>query len=158
SQSAVTSLAASGTINMGNGSKLSTTSGVDLTGTLTATASLGGSATISGNLKNAGLISFAGSNYSTLNVTGNYNQWSTGTLQMRIWPSGANDILNVSGTATLDGTLGVTATGTLSTPGQSWALIGAASFSGSFATLNFPTPPAGRSWTTSFVTLPMGTF
>jgi len=65
-------------------------------------ATLTGTGSLSGNLSNSGVFSFA-STPGTLNVGGAYVQTGTGTLISHIRPGGT-DLLNVAGSATLAGT------------------------------------------------------
>jgi hypothetical protein len=73
----------------------------------TGTLDMGG-----GTFVNAGTVSPAGDgNTGTLNINGNYQQTSTGTLNLDLAgtiPDSEFDLLVVSGTATLDGALAVT--------------------------------------------------
>lgn len=97
---------------------------------------------IGGNLHNSGLINFAGSLHSlTLDPaigSGGYTQGSTGTLTMRLSNTPDNDVLSISGSASLDGTLDVDATGSISGT-HTWDMISLASApSGDFGTKDLP--------------------
>jgi hypothetical protein len=72
---------------------------------------LTGAGTITGDVQNAGTISLstfdpAQPNIGTLNIQGNYTQTASGVLNVKIAGTGS-DVLNVGGTATLDGTLNI---------------------------------------------------
>ena len=120
------SFANAGTVTIGSGSSLALTNGytqsagtTTLNGGLTAgTAvainggSLIGTGTITGNVTNAGQILPAGSGAAgVLSITGNYTQSAAGSLKIEIGgtTSGTEfDVLAVTGTATLAGSLNVT--------------------------------------------------
>ncbi|WP_220716069.1 autotransporter outer membrane beta-barrel domain-containing protein [Candidatus Rhabdochlamydia porcellionis] len=68
-----------------------------------ANATLGGIGAV-GNLVNAGFVS-PGQSIETLTVNGNYTQLPNGQLVIEIAPNGATDLLDVTGAATLDGSL-----------------------------------------------------
>lgn len=67
---------------------------------------LGGTGTILNNVVNSGTIS-PGNSIGTLNITGNYTQTTSGTYFVEIDGSGNTDLINILGTATLDGTLAI---------------------------------------------------
>jgi subtilase-type serine protease len=101
--------------------------------------------TITGNLNNAGTVQF-GAALHTLDVTGGYTQTEGGTLVVRLGesPGGpVNDSVTVGGTASLGGTLDLTAQGGL-TAGTTWTIMGYASVTGNFSTVN---PPDAGTWT-----------
>ncbi len=109
---------------------------------------LDGIGTLTGNLDNQSEVKpGTSSTTGVINLTGNYLGGSGGTLTIKIaGPSaGQFDQLNVTGTATLDGTFGATfingytpATGT-----TVWSPLTFASSSGAFATVNLPTYTGG---------------
>ena len=71
--------------------------------------SLSGPGTVKGNLTNAGEVDL-GSAAGTLTINGNYTQTAAGTLTLKIGGTTAGsqfDQVNISGTATLGGTLNV---------------------------------------------------
>jgi hypothetical protein len=86
-----------------DGGTLSATGLVDIEGGV-----LSGTGTVSGTVKNARQVS-PGLTAGTLNITGSYVQTSTGTLNIEIGGSapGSFDRLEITGAATLDGTLAV---------------------------------------------------
>lgn len=69
------------------------------------TGFLGGNATILGNLVNSGTVSPGNNSIGLMNVGGNYIQTASGTYFVEINNTGNADLLNVAGTATLNGTL-----------------------------------------------------
>ncbi|MGB7128073.1 MAG: autotransporter-associated beta strand repeat-containing protein [Candidatus Rhabdochlamydia sp.] len=71
--------------------------------TVAANATLGGTGTV-GDLINGGFVS-PGESIGTLTVNGNYTQLPNGQLVIEIAPDGATDLLQVTGTATLNGSL-----------------------------------------------------
>lgn len=77
---------------------------VDSGGTLSGTGS------VVGNLANAGTVK-PGSSIGTLNVSGNYTQGSGGKLSIEVASPAKNDILAVTGAASLGGTLETSWTG-----------------------------------------------
>ncbi len=76
--------------------------------TVASGGDLGGSGTITGNVVNNGRLS-PGNSIGTLTVTGNYTQNSGGTYQVEVNAAGQNDRLNVTGVATLGGSVSVQA-------------------------------------------------
>ena len=101
---------------------------------------LTGPGTVNGNLVNAALVDAgAAGKPGTLNVEGNYTQTSAGTLQVQVKGTGAGsgfDQLNVSGVATLAGTLSVKLLGGfVPQAGQAFPVATFASESGAFTTL-----------------------
>jgi hypothetical protein len=79
----------------------------------------------------------------TINIVGNFSQGAGGAMDMLIFNT-LNDTLNVSGTATLDGTLNVIGPiDYMPTFGDTFVLLTATSVSGDFATINLPTLGGG---------------
>jgi hypothetical protein len=96
---------------------------------------LGGSGTIGVNVNNTGGTVAPGNSPGILTINGNYTQGPGGTLAAEVSgndPGTGYDQLAVSGTATLDGTLAVNASG-LFTPGAALRVLTAAARSGTFA-------------------------
>lgn len=79
-------LVASGGVNVGVGS------------------TLGGTGIIDGNVTSNGTVS-PGLSPGTLTINGNYDQSTTGTLLIEFGPTGQTDLLDIAGTADLDGAL-----------------------------------------------------
>jgi hypothetical protein len=107
---------------------------------------------IGGNLNNAGTIEF-GSALHALGVGGAYTQTASGALDVRLGSGGPpppispSDAVAVAGVASLDGTLNLTAFGTL-TAGQVWNPVGYGGGNpgpSDFDTVNFPSD--GGTWT-----------
>jgi filamentous hemagglutinin family protein len=113
-----------GTLRTGAGS-------VSATGiTIASTGLLTGNGTVTGNVTNNGTVA-PGNSAGTLTVAGNYTQGAGGTLDIELEgaTAGQYDVLAVSGTATLDGTVnfsGGAASG-------SFPFLTASSISGAFA-------------------------
>jgi hypothetical protein len=94
---------------------------------------LSGAGTIHGDLQNGGAVTPSPSP-ATLTVTGKYTQSSIGFLGVQT-TSGGNDVLAVTGTAALDGSLqATTGSGFTPTTGQNFKILTASSVSGQFAT------------------------
>ncbi|MCX4162594.1 autotransporter domain-containing protein [Paraburkholderia megapolitana] len=72
-----------------------------------ATSTLRGHGTVAGNIANNGGTVAPGGSVGTLNVGGNYTQASNGSLAVEVSPTAAS-LLNVTGTATLNGVLAIT--------------------------------------------------
>lgn len=118
-------------------------------GTLTATNGvvinsggiLQGTGQVYGALTNAGTINPGDPGViGNIGVSGSYTQTSTGILNMDVGGSGSNmsgDQLNVSGLATLAGTINVLTPGSIPYAG-SFELLTWGSRSGAFATVNLP--------------------
>ncbi|MDK3160201.1 autotransporter domain-containing protein [Kamptonema cortianum] len=105
--------------------------------TVNGLGTLGGSGTIGGNLLNNGTIN-PGNSPGILNITGNFIQGAGGTLIIEVAGTtlGQFDRLNITGTATLDGTLQVVPFGGFAgfEDGQSITIITAAGgVTGTFA-------------------------
>jgi fibronectin-binding autotransporter adhesin len=88
------------------------------------------------NLINNGLVA-PGNSIGTMTVMGNYTQSSSGTLGVEINSAGQSSVLNVSGTATLAGSVLVTVDpGTYPTT-ATYTFLNAATVSGTFSNLAF---------------------
>ena len=104
-------------------------------------------ATFTGNVTNNGTLNVAGTGTpGTLTITGNYTQSSTGSLKIELGGLTAGtqfDQLNISGTASLAGTLNLSLINSF-TPsiGNSFQIITFASKSGTFSTVNGTTQGA----------------
>lgn len=87
---------------------------------------------------NAGTVA-PGNSIGTINVTGNYAQLGAATYEAEIQAAGQSDLLNITGTASLAGTLDV-----LAPPGNYFAgtiftiLESAGATTGTFSPVNFP--------------------
>ena len=106
---------------------------------------LGGDGTVSGNVTNAGHIK-PGDSIGSLTISGNYTQLSNGTLTLEVAGTDpdASDHLDITGSATIDGTLEVRfVNGFLPVSGQVFKLINVGgAFTGSFAHIISPQPSA----------------
>jgi hypothetical protein len=143
-----------GTVDLGTGGQgnltvpggLSIPNGAILTGIGTVTA----------NVTNAGTVDFGqgGARLGQLTVSGNYTQAGTGTLRLRIVsPQNQQyDRLNVTGTATLGGTLQVTAgQGFVATLNDTYTLLTYGQVVGDFnRPYTLPALPQGRTWAILF--------
>jgi hypothetical protein len=122
------------------GTAFVTEAGAPQPGTFTQTAGLlaGGGVIVGNVIINGGVVS-PGFSPGTLTVNGNYTQGSGGSLKEEIAGTGAGqfDVLNVTGTASLGGTLNISLlNGFVPAPGSSFNFLTAASISGTFATVN----------------------
>jgi filamentous hemagglutinin family protein len=116
-----------------------------VTGTGTAVALLGGTGTVtinggSGTLTNDGIVRPGGS-IGTLSVVGNYTQGANGVLAIELEGAsvGQYDVLAVSGTANLGGTLNVSYLGGyVPAEGASHPVVTYGASTGTFATINDP--------------------
>jgi uncharacterized repeat protein (TIGR01451 family) len=102
---------------------------------------LNGAGTITGNVNNSGGNVSPGNSPGTIAITGNYTQGSAGSMLIELAGTSAGqfDLLTVSGTVTLDGTLNVTLLSFTPANGNTWAPLTFASRTGDFATKNLPT-------------------
>jgi hypothetical protein len=115
------------------GGKLAATGLVDLQGGV-----LSGSGAVSGNVNNAAAVG-PGDSAGTISITGDYTQTSAGSLNIELGGASAGqfDVLQVSGTATLDGTLNVSLiNGYNPAPPDSFQILTFGSRVGDFATMN----------------------
>ena len=148
----------SGGLTVGSGGTLSvgsitaTSSLLEVDGTLTTpqltllgTSVLGGNGVLNGNLINNGGTVAPGHSPGTLSIIGDFTQARNGTLQIQIGSVNWFDHLNVSGKASLGGTLQVQnwAGNTLSY-GQQVEFLHAGSIVGSFDNITMPDPSKFR--------------
>ncbi len=94
-----------------------------------------------GSLVNGGSVTLAAG--IPLTLTGNYTQTGSGVLRIAVSEQNTVGTIAVGGTATLDGTLQVTASGTLPEPIE-LVLMTFGAKSGAFSTVQLPTLPAGQ--------------
>jgi T5SS/PEP-CTERM-associated repeat protein len=115
---------------------------------------LGGSGTVSGNVANAGHLK-PGDPIGSLTIAGNYTQLSNGTLTLEVVgiDPNASDHLDITGNATIDGTLEVRfVNGLLPVTGQIIKVLNVGgAFTGSFAQIIFPDLRAGFQFQSEFV-------
>ena len=145
-----------GMVNIAAGATLNT-NGASLINA--ATGTIGGNGTLSltnpptnsltGTLTNHGILR-PGTSPGTLTITGNLTQGPGGRVNIELGGTapGNFDVLAVSGTATLDGTLNVSTTGGYNaTGGDNFTVLTAGSVQGAFATVN---KTFGNSITTTY--------
>ena len=118
--------------------------------TVTGTGVLRGAGTINGTATNSSGTIRPGTSPGTLTINGNFSQGASGTLEVDIdgtTPGTQFDVLDVSGSASLDGTLKVVQGGGFD-PGVSdvFAFMTSGSRSGTFATLDAPALGGGKSY------------
>jgi T5SS/PEP-CTERM-associated repeat protein len=121
--------------------------------TVSSHGMLRGNGTAAANVLNAGVIA-PGNPVGNLSIEGDYSQTNAGTLRIELngVASGQFGSLNVTGTATLNGTLGVTLGENNGVPyapqlGHTFTILSAAEgLTGQFSALQFPELSAGRSW------------
>ena len=146
----------SGTVNLGasfngsayggtlsvSGGALHLVDGETLGGTLTITsgATLNGVGTV-GNLNVSGVIS-PGNSPGTITVTGDFAQSGSGTYICQVTPT-ANDLIAVTGNASLSGTLSIQPEYTYYSSGTVWTVLTtqAGSVSGTYSTVTYGATP-----------------
>jgi outer membrane autotransporter protein len=115
-----------GSFILGNGKSVGAT-------TVGANGFFGGSGTINGNFTNNGILS-PGFSPGTIVIVGNYAQGPGGTLVIEIASPVSFDQLNITGTASLDGTLQIDTLGGYDPVGESFTFLTAAGgVNGAFA-------------------------
>jgi hypothetical protein len=134
--------------------RLTASGGINISGGFlygNAAGSLSGNAgTLVGNLSLTGGTLNPGDGLKKigdLNITGTYSESGAGILNIDLDGIVANskyDVLNVSGAATLGGTITIDLiTGFNPVVGNSWDVLNYASATGAFSTVNLPTAPVG---------------
>lgn len=149
----------SGTYNLNGGSLHAANITVNSGGTFNFNGGTLAVNQFNGNLANLGGTLAPGNSPGITNVTGNYSQSGAGIFAVEIGGTGLGqfDILNISGAATLDGTLSVSlfdwGSG-LFTPqvGDSFDILTAQILSGQFSTLNLAALDNGLAWNISYLT------
>ena len=120
-------------------------------GTVAGAATLTGALNLTGGTINPG---DGLKKIGVLNVSGSYTESGAGILNIDLDGTTADtkyDVLNVSGAATLGGTLDVdTLTGFTLAAGDSFDVLSYASETGTFATLNLPTLTGGDTWNVNY--------
>lgn len=124
---------------------------------------LNGAGTIVGNITSDGIIA-PGNSPGTLTITGDYTQSALGTLETEIGGLLAGteyDVLNVTGTATLNGTLTVSlfdlGSGVFApVAGNSFDILTAQIIRGTFRTVNLPALTSGLVWQIHYLTDAIG--
>ncbi|HKW27987.1 MAG TPA: autotransporter-associated beta strand repeat-containing protein [Verrucomicrobiae bacterium] len=147
------SISSSTPISLASGATLAVTNRTDGTLTLANGQTLQGSGTVQGNLAaSAGSTVAPGTSATTgtLNVSGNATLNGNTVMKLN---GASNDGLSAGGTLTYGGTLTLTNISSPLVAGNSFTLFGAASYSGSFATITPATPGAGLAWNTNNLTV-----
>jgi len=147
-----------GTLNANNGTLRFTSSFTQTAGSTTLNGgnfdggitfnfsggTLGGVGTITGNVNNTGATVGPGMSTGTLNIAGNFIQSAGGSLDIELGSAVSFDVLAITGSATLDGTLNVISFGGFAPgAGSSFQVMTYASRTGDFLTkngLNIATP------------------
>ncbi|HEX8523448.1 MAG TPA: hypothetical protein VF669_14440 [Tepidisphaeraceae bacterium] len=144
----------SGTLTVGKNSTFTVWNdpGETYTLTNTSTAKLKGKGTIQATVISDGTIS-PGESPGVLTILGNLTQSSTSVLEIElggVTPGTEFDVLDVSGTATLNGTLRILLVdGFVPADGQTFDFINAGTMSGSFSSFDLPPLPGGQQWDTT---------
>jgi hypothetical protein len=131
-------------VNAAYGAQLTVTTGTltnSASGIIEALAGAGGARTVSANINNQGALTISsGASTAALTLTILGNLTNSGTLNLDITnASGSSDRLAVSGTATLGGTINVTAAGAfIPNSNVPYTVLTYASATGNFATYNLP--------------------
>lgn len=128
-----------------NNGKLQIASGTTLSGALVigANGTLGGYGTV-GSVTNNGTVAPGGS-IGTLTVAGDYTQAASATYHCEVSPT-ASDLLAVTGSASLAGTLSIVPEQGLYTAGRTWTILTA----GNGRTGTFGTVTATETWNLHF--------
>jgi hypothetical protein len=117
-------------------------------------AVLRGGGTVTGNVTNAGAVVRPGGSPGHLSVAGSYTQDATGALDVEIEGTGQGttyDWLDVTGSATIDGTLNVLRpTGFAPAGSDVFQFLTSAGRSGTFATLTGADLPGGAAFTLDY--------
>jgi fibronectin-binding autotransporter adhesin len=123
-----------------------TMSGLTVNGTYNNSGSLTGFGTLNGNVTSSGTMTPSGTNspIGTITINGNLTLQNGSTLVI-VTTGTTNSSVNVSGATTLAGSLVIVpTTGTTLSYGQKIIFMSAASFSGSFSSVEVPTGFRGR--------------
>lgn len=123
--------------------------------TVASGATLGGGGTITANVSSDGGVAPGGS-AGVLSIDGTYAQNSGAALRIELGGTGGpgvdSDMLAITGSATLDGTLQVTLiNGYTPALGDFFSLLTANGLSGGFATTNLPALAPGLAWDVQYV-------
>ena len=111
---------------------------------------VGGTSNLSGNLNNVSGTVAPGNSPGVFSVTGDYTQGSSGTLAIQLGGSNAGtdaDRFDVSGNASLDGTLALSRVGSFSPANTfTYNFLQYGSHTGTFATVTGTSAGGGRQW------------
>jgi len=100
--------------------------------TVAAAGTLGGTGTITGNVVSNGLVS-PGNSIGTLIINGNYSPSGSSSTHIEINPQGQCSVLNVSGTANLNGFLNIAADPGTYSPNVIYQFLTASTINGDFS-------------------------
>lgn len=108
---------------------------------------LSGTGQFLGSFVNSGSMA-PGNGAGQFAINGNYTAQSSSSLDIEITSTSFYDVLNIDGSAFLDGTLNVALTdGFIPSLGDNYVIMQYASASGEFTSTNLPTLPPGLAWT-----------
>jgi len=99
--------------------------------TVGVSGTLGGSGTVIGTVTNNGTVS-PGNSIGTLTINGNYNPSATATTSIEINPQGQCSVLNISGSANLNGFLNINADAGNYSPNVTYQFLNAGTIHGDF--------------------------
>jgi hypothetical protein len=113
------------TLNIAAGSTVNINNNLDsgTSGTVSNTGTLGGNGRVNGSLTNSGGTVSPGLDVGIFTVDGNFTQSSTGTLAVDLASETSFDVLNVLGSATLDGTLDISLLGFEPTESDTFTIL-----------------------------------
>jgi hypothetical protein len=111
-----------------------------------------GSGTVIGNVTNNGTVS-PWDSPGALNVTGNYSQGATGTLDIEISTLASYDRLEITGTADLNGFLDVILLGYTGQANDQFVILSSDGLSGVFSGINFNGSTSSLGSALTFLTL-----
>jgi T5SS/PEP-CTERM-associated repeat protein len=132
------------TLHVSNGALVSTT-----TMAVGALGEVFYSGSLTGSISNSGVV-HPGNSIGTLTISGNFNQFSTGTLEIEIASNSSYDQLNLSSTANFNGLLKVVLLDNFAPQfGDAFDILDFAFRFGTFATLDLPQLAGNLAWDTS---------
>jgi hypothetical protein len=139
----------SGTVTVASGQSLAVSSGMDLV----AGGVLNGGGVISGDVTNSAGTVRPGSSAGTLTLNNDYTQGAAAKLEVEVngtTPGTQFDVLDVNGAANLDGTLKVIQGAFEPAFTDTFAVLTSASRTGTFATLDAPALPNGKTYLVTY--------
>ncbi|TLD71590.1 autotransporter domain-containing protein [Phragmitibacter flavus] len=102
-----------------------------------------GNGIVIGNVLNGGTVA-PGNSIGLLTILGNYTQLPSGALQIEVGSVNNHDVLVVSGTAVLDGTLEIASLGYKAKYGDQIPFLRAGNITGKFDVIEMPDPEVNR--------------
>lgn len=118
-----------------NAGRLAVNGSITSNTTVGAAGTLGGTGTITGSLANNGTVA-PGNSIGTAHLTGNYTQGAGGIFEVEVDDAGNEDLLAVTGTAAVDGTLRILPSAGSYSSGVSYTILSASGgVSGTFDTI-----------------------